>query len=513
VSIAQQNPAFPDAAQRYAAFLAGIFGHRPVERATSRFREPPEPKDAARAAGEGEGSEWELQTRWFAGEYGRQFTGTEGESIEIVQFGHWNRSAGPDFTEAAVRIDGVTRQGAIEIDLEPTGWEQHGHGSNPAFDEVVLHIFPRPEGGAGIAPDRESARFFTRDSRHRSIPQLALPPLESEGAPAAVKRRWLPEARLGRCAEPLAGMDPGALESLMVAAAQYRLLGKARRFTTIAQAHSDSQALFQTIAEALGFRHNKLVMAALAQRLTVSTLRKMEEIDREALLFGVAGFLDPGQYESATGDAERRYLRSLWDCWWRHRAAHEATAPERRLKWHMAGVRPANHPHRRVAALGTLTHGWARLRQLVAKKPESDRGGEWVAGLREHFGGLRHDYWDWHFTLRAGTPEAAPLALIGKDRILDLLGNVLIPAAIGDQPRLWGAYLDLPASVENESLRRAGLRLFGTEGEAKAGGPRRFWRQQALLQIYRDFCLADFSECADCPFPEQLSQWKSTDPV
>ena len=31
--------------------------------------------------------------------------------------------------------------------------------------------------------------------------------------------------------------------------------------------------------------------------------------------------------------------------------------------------------------------------------------------------------------------------------------------------------------------------------------------QQALLQIYRDFCLEDASECADCPFPEQLAQW------
>lgn len=497
-----QSIAFPEAAQRYAAFLAAIFGERPA-RMANLLKEPGE--SVARADREDKNTEWEVQTRWFAGEYGRKFTGTDGESIEIVQFGHWNRSAGPDFTEAAVRIDGVTRRGAIEIDLEPCGWEQHGHGSNPAFDEVVLHIFPRPE---GAAPDRGAARFFTRDSQHRSIPQLALPPLEMENASAA-RRNWLPEARRGRCAEPLAGMDAGAVESLMTAAAQYRLLSKARRFTAIAQAHSDSQALFQTIAEALGFRHNKLAMASLAQRLTVSTLRKMEEIDRESLLFGAAGFLDPSQYETATGDGERRYLRSLWDRWWRHRAAHETTTPERRLKWHTAGVRPANHPHRRVAALGVITHGWARLRQLIARRPESDGGGEWVAALRGHLGGLRHEYWDRHFTLRAGTPEAAPLALIGKDRIHDLLGNVLIPAAIVDEPRLWGAYLDLPASVENESLRRAGLRLFGTEGHAKAGGPRRFWRQQALLQIYRDFCLEDFSECADCPFPEQLSQWQA----
>ncbi len=33
------------------------------------------------------------------------------------------------------------------------------------------------------------------------------------------------------------------------------------------------------------------------------------------------------------------------------------------------------------------------------------------------------------------------------------------------------------------------------------------YQQQALLQIYDDFCLVDVSECDDCPFPEQLRQW------
>ncbi|MBA3543272.1 MAG: hypothetical protein H0T83_02350 [Chthoniobacterales bacterium] len=32
-------------------------------------------------------SELELQARWFAGDFGKTFTGTAGEEIEIVQFG------------------------------------------------------------------------------------------------------------------------------------------------------------------------------------------------------------------------------------------------------------------------------------------------------------------------------------------------------------------------------------------------------------------------------------------
>jgi hypothetical protein len=45
-------------------------------------------------------SELELQARWFAGDFGRAFVSTNGNRIDIVQFGVWNREAGPDFRDA-----------------------------------------------------------------------------------------------------------------------------------------------------------------------------------------------------------------------------------------------------------------------------------------------------------------------------------------------------------------------------------------------------------------------------
>ena len=29
-----------------------------------------------------------------------------------------------------------------------------------------------------------------------------------------------------------------------------------------------------------------------------------------------------------------------------------------------------------------------------------------------------------------------------------------------------------------------------------------------MLQLYHDFCLEDFTGCENCPFPEQLAQWR-----
>src|SRR5213595_411861 len=87
-------------------------------------------------------SELELQARWFAGDFGRRFTTTAGDEVEVVQFGTWNREAGPDFSDAAMRLNGgdVTR-GSIEFDLADQNWEAHGHATNPAFDQTVLHVF------------------------------------------------------------------------------------------------------------------------------------------------------------------------------------------------------------------------------------------------------------------------------------------------------------------------------------------------------------------------------------
>ena len=98
-------------------------------------------------------SELELQARWFAGDFGRSFTGTAGEAIEVVQFGTWNREAGPDFSDAAIRINhNPVARGNIEFDLADQNWEVHGHATNPAFDGTVLHVFVESGGRT----------FFTR---------------------------------------------------------------------------------------------------------------------------------------------------------------------------------------------------------------------------------------------------------------------------------------------------------------------------------------------------------------
>ncbi len=468
------NAPFPLAADRYEEFRRWVWSRAlaVVRTGSERLEE----------------DEMALQARWFGGEFGRTFAGTEGEVVEIAQFGHWNRGAGPDFTEAAVRVDGRLRCGAVEIDPDVRDWDRHGHGENPEFNGVVLHVF---------ADQPASTRVFTRTEANGHVAQVLLPQYSGLQGPPD----FLPEAFPGRCLAPLARLAEGEVASLLAAAAQHRLRRKGERLRAMAGATSADQALFQAVAEALGFRRNKTAMAVLAQRCPLRELLAMDPTEREARLFGAAGHLDPAFAETASAPDARDYLRRLWDRWWTMRDEVE-TIPRRAIRWRGDGTRPLNHPQRRIAALAALLGHWQEMRESweqPVKNAERDVN-KWLKTLE-------HPFWSRHCTLRSpALPK--PCRLVGADRLRDLLGNVVFPGAIGVSPDRWDDYLRLGGVGSNQKLRRAALRLFGENRERRKLFTRYYHQQQGLLQIYEDFCLEDASDCRNCPFPEQLLQWR-----
>ncbi len=430
--------------------------------------------------------ELELQALWFGGAFGRDFRTTTGKRVRIVQFGEWNRGAGPDFIQAAVEIDGETRTGPLELDPTAADWDAHGHGVNPEFREVILHVVFRNDG----------RRIFTRTDVHGEIPQVAISEMQLADALSRPPRE-VAIAHPGRCVAPLRSLPPGAIERLLKEAALHRAAGKAARWLRAADAHGREAALYQATAETLGYGGNALAMRLLAQRAPLSLLRASGAAT-EAILFGTAGFLSANQHEQAPPDT-REYLRELWDEWWRDRAHFEAT-PDRAIPWKTHGQRPANHPHRRTGALAALVKSWPAYRKLALARPFRAKP------LIDLLQALQHDFWSHRHTL---TSAASPrrVALFGRSQALELIANHLAPLALHEGGMKWDDYYKLRHSAPNDKVRRCALRLFGAE---KSGQPwlRRVAHHQALLQVYRDFCLEDFSDCANCPFPEQLAQWR-----
>ena len=222
------------------------------------------------------------------------------------------------------------------------------------------------------------------------------------------------------------------------------------------------------------------------------------------MLFGVAGFLeapDLGVFKRST----REYVRKLWDRWWPHRDEAQRLILPAKI-WRLSGTRPLNHPQRRVAALSMLAREWPAFRRVLGKRSS--------VAANDFFSSLDHPFWKFHYTLTAkASPKA--MALIGESRVADILANVLFPFWIAEdtdpstplRTSVWPEYARLPAQLSNRRLETAATRLFGDDPR-RAQFLKTIVHQQGLLQIYEDFCMRDNSDCAQCPFPEQMRKWQ-----
>ena len=411
------------------------------------------------------------QARWFSGACGRKFTSASGAEVVVTDFGQWNREAGPDFVNASVRIDGKDFHGAIEVDLSPSGWEQHGHATNPAYENVVLHVVVQQSG----------RRHFSRTLSHREVPQICLADHDS----ATAEWPGFAAARPGRCLAPLRELSTERLCDLLAVAARRRFERKGSELRRMMDSRGIDAALYEAVAVALGYKNNKLPFQLLAQR---APLKFASSAKGEALLFGVAGFLERPEPPSCAAKSE---LAQLWSAWWKQRASCvQSILP--RSSWNLAGIRPANHPLRRIAALSAMARRWKSVRAALESAD--------INRLANTLAALEHPFWSYHTSWNSPRRKT-PLALLGSDRIREIYANIAVPLAMagGKEP----PWLDIPSGPSNTSLRVVSARLFG--GPLPRNLPKRIYVHQGLLQIYADFCLRDHGECADCRFPSMVA--------
>jgi Protein of unknown function (DUF2851) len=421
-------------------------------------------------------SELEYQALWYSGAFGSTFRSTNGSSVEILQFGFWNKEAGPDFVQALIRVNGIqTLAGDIELDLAAADWERHLHGENPAFRNVVLHVFLRRSGVAS----------FTRTIEHREVLQVEL----TRDCRSAIVETEIDLAKPGACCGPLARFADQKIDQILETAARLRLERKTQLLRRAVHIHGIDEALFQALAIALGYKWNKVPFLILAQRVTLQRLRHDSET-AEAVLFGLAGFLESVD-PSKNLLPPSHYAASLWTHWWKVRSElHSLVLASEH--WKLSGSRPANHPHRRLGTLAVLASRWSEFR-----KQSND-----LTKVCRWFEGLTHPFWDFHYTLHSST-TSAPIALLGKARVKDILANVLFPLVAFSGGADWESYKQARAELGNKHLELAGIRLFGDQERARSH-TRFLFQQQGLLQIFEDFCLANRNDCRECRFPRLI---------
>ena len=127
---------------------------------------------------------------------------------------------------------------------------------------------------------------------------------------------------------------------------------------------------------------------------------------------------------------------------------------------------------------------WSRVSSPLKQAAAWNRD-SWTTSLTS----LLHDYWSLHYTLHSDAAKR-PIALIGETRVQEMMANVVYPLLMPERPALWSEYLELPALLDNQKVRRAVLRLFG-DSPLAAAFQKKLHHHQGLLQVYEDFCLED----------------------
>jgi Protein of unknown function (DUF2851) len=421
---------------------------------------------------------------------------TDGQPLRVLHPGFASAEGGPDFRGAVLQFGAEPPvAGDVEIDLQTAGWRAHGHDTNPNFKGVILHVVWENSKTQNQPPVLALKNFLDAPAA-----ELALA-LENESG--------LPENLRGKCAAPLRNFSAEKLTELLHAAAKVRLENKAAAIRARAKNAGWEQALWENLFRALGYKHNIWPMVNLAETKPRWHSGAESAFEIQARLLGVSGLL-PDDLTRAQKSTDT-FLRRAWDLWWRERDGFSAcTLP--RAVWKFHGLRPANHPQRRLA----LAAHWLAAENLVSKiegwcaQEIPDK--KLLESLHEIVQVGRDEFWSWHWTFKS--PRLAkPQPLLGAARVTDLAVNVVLPwlwirAKAGGSEKIRREierrYFAWPAAEDNSVLKLARQRLLGT---ASARSLKSAAAQQGLMQIVRDFCEHSNAICTDCRFPDLVRSW------
>jgi hypothetical protein len=95
-------------------------------------------------------TERDAATVWQAGLAGFQLIATDGTAVTVVAPGVPGGGPGPDFRHAVLVLGGDLRFGDVEIHLRSSGWVEHGHDQDAAYNGVILHVVTEDDAGAPV---------------------------------------------------------------------------------------------------------------------------------------------------------------------------------------------------------------------------------------------------------------------------------------------------------------------------------------------------------------------------
>lgn len=407
----------------------------------------------------------------------RQMTTTEGTAVEVIDPGLPNADAGPDFFNAKVKIGGTLWVGNVEIHTKSSDWYAHGHDTDSAYNNVILHI-------TGL----DDRPVLTAEGKQ--LPQVVI------SVPEEVRKNYaelLSTDHYPPCYRVIPGLPRLTVHSFLSRLTAERLERKRGEvMQRVARTGGDwEQALFVTLARSFGFGLNSDAFEAWAgcTPLSAAAHHRDNRLQVEALFMGQAGFLDAenlprSQREAAVAD---EFFLSLGREY-RFLATKFGLKPMPVGQWRWLRMRPQNFPYIRLSQLAELY--CSRRCSLSALLDCAD-----VEAARATLRVSTTPYWDTHSAFgHASVNRTKTLSAASVD---SLIINAVVPvlsayAVHRSDERLQQRAFDMLEALptEHNSIVSTWAECGLTVATAADS--------QALIQLKRCYC--DKRDCLRCRF-------------
>ncbi len=401
---------------------------------------------------------------------GRHLKDADGLPLEVIDPGRINKDAGPDFFNAKIKINGTVWIGNVEIHLKASDWFRHRHDSDPAYENIILHVVA------------VSDRRITRPDGSL-IPQVSLtlpPDFFSLYDRLASNPAYL------RCSHFISELSPLTVTDWLETLAIERMQLKSRKVSDILNFTGNDweQTCFIVLARALGFGLNGDPFEMLARSIPLKILHHHSDnpLQLQALLFGQAAMLDQSLH--IFDEFYQLLCREYYFL-----ARKYGLSPLRPGLWKYSRTRPQNFPHRRIAFLAKACEGGF---SLLSRLVENIREGRDVRPL---FNWILEGYWHTHSSFDADARSSSDTLSAASISLLIINAVVPLVYTFAQHRGEYETAEKAVALLENLPPENNGIiREWGAYG-LKSGDA---MRSQALIQLRREYC--EQRKCLYCRF-------------
>lgn len=392
---------------------------------------------------------------------------TDGQSIQIQMIGEHNHHSGPDFTNARIEIGKTLWAGNVEMHLKASDWTSHQHQSDPAYDNVILHV---------VLDEDEK---INRQNGSR-IPCLELKKRISSKL-SKIYQKFLHNEYWISCQHHFHEVGHMTkvlwLDRLLVERLEYKTIVIERLLQE--NTNNWETTFYQVLAKNFGVKVNAEPFERLARTLPLNILGKHKNdlFQIEALLFGQSGLLE--------NDFDDEYPNRLKKEYQFLQKKYKLTPIEKR-NWRFLRMRPANFPTIRIAQFAQLifqsTHLFSKV--LVAKN---------VREIQNMFELKLSNYWQTHYVFDKESVKRKKS--LGKNAIHLFIINTITPFLFlygkwkdeqSYTDRVFQLLEEVPAEKNNIISKWEELGML----------PKSAYETQALLQLKNEYCTK--KRCLEC---------------